>query len=130
MTEDVYTARPAIPDWHGQDWNGQHLIASREIATGKIHFPPIKNSSPLAAHYHRVALAQTASLYSFTIIYPNKKSGKAPFVLAYADFPGDVRVFGTLVVPEGTRPQIGQPLRTAFRVDAEGQMHYFFEPAV
>jgi uncharacterized OB-fold protein len=80
-----------------------------------------------------VQLSDEATLYSFTIIHPNPKSGLRPFVLAYADFPERVRVFGRLRMPEGMRPSIGMRL-CVIAASSEGETgvtdSYCFVPVV
>jgi uncharacterized OB-fold protein len=93
--------------------NPIRLTGSRDKQTGKGIFPAIPAASPAAPRYEPLLLSEEATLYSYTIIHPNPKSGLPPFALAYADFPEGVRVFGRLHLREGTRPQIGMRLRTA-----------------
>jgi uncharacterized OB-fold protein len=82
-------------------------MASRDVTTGEIVFPPLAAESPLAARHEPVALAAEGSVYSYTVIHPGARSGLAPHALAYVDLPGPVRIFGRLQI-EG-RPQIGAP---------------------
>ena len=93
--------------------NRIRLTGSRDKKTGKGIFPAIPAASPAVPRYEPLLLSEEATLYSFTIIHPNPKSGLPPFALAYADFPEGVRVFGRLQLPEGVRPQIGMRLHTA-----------------
>lgn len=129
MTDQVQPAIEQAPRWLDDSAGVRHLSASREHSTGKHYFPPIPLSSPLASRYELARLADQATLYSYTIIHPNKKSGKQPFVLVYADFPENVRVFGPMSLPADTRPRIGQKLRIEFPVDDLGDIHYLFKPA-
>lgn len=101
------------------------LIASRDRQSGQCVFPAIPDSSPSSPRYEPVQLSEQAVLYSFTVIHPNPKSGQAPFVLVYADFPERARVFGRLRLPEGQRPQIGMALSAV----ADGAGQYSFIPA-
>jgi uncharacterized OB-fold protein len=119
----------ALPGWVDSKEEGFRLLASRETATGKHYFPPIPPSSPLAARYESVRLSEHATLYSYTIIHPNKKANKPPFALVYADFPENVRVFGRYHPPAGQRPAIGQRLSVALSLDDLGALHYSFKPA-
>ena len=116
-----------LPAWAGQEGSADRLIASRETATGHCFFPPIPASSPLAGRYQPVTLSAQAVLYSFTVIHASKKANKPPVTLVYADFPENVRVFGTF---EGAgRPVIGQALAVSFWRDDAGKLHYLFKPA-
>jgi uncharacterized protein len=101
------------------------LGASRDRRTGQCVFPRIPETSPAAPRYEPVELSERATLYSFTIIHPNPKTGQAPFPLVYADFPEAARVFGRLRLPEGQRPRIGMALVAVS--DEAGQ--YVFTPA-
>ncbi len=127
MTE--YTDTPSLPQWLQQAGDAQRLLASRELASGHVFFPPIPASSPLSSRYETIALSGQAVLYSYTIIHPNKKANKPPFALVYADFPEQVRVFGSYHAPEGERPVIGQALSVVYSVDALGHQQYSFKPA-
>ena len=105
------------------------LTGSRDKQTGKGIFPAIPAASPAAPRYEPLLLSEEATLYSFTIIHPNPKSGLPPFALAYADFPEGVRVFGRLQLLEGVRPQIGMRLRTAVPTppdEDQGADNYIF----
>jgi len=86
------------------------LHASRDRASGRCVFPRIPDSSPAAPRFQPVELSASATLYSYTVIHPNPKSGAKPFVLAYADFAEGARVLGRLKLAEGERPVIGMVL--------------------
>lgn len=103
--------------------DGVRLEASREKASGKGVFPRIPENSPASGRFEPILLSPQATLYSFTVIHPNPKSGLKPFTLVYADFPEDARVFGKLDLAEGERPRIGSTLRV---VDAP-EAGYLFE---
>lgn len=83
------------------------LPASRDKASGRGVFPRIPEGSPVADRFAPITLSAEADLYSFTVIHPSPKTGLPSFVLVYADFPEEVRVFGRLDLPEGVRPAIG-----------------------
>jgi uncharacterized protein len=100
------------------------LHASRDKASGHGIFPRIPDGSPAANRYEPIVLSDAAVLYSYTIIHPSPKSGLAPFALAYADFPEDVRVFGRLELAEGARPAIGMRLH-AVRPSADAGGYIF-----
>jgi uncharacterized OB-fold protein len=101
------------------------LAASRDPRTGQCVFPRIPESSPAASRYEPVELSPRATLYSFTVIHPNPKTGQAPFALAYADFPEAARVFGRLRLPDGQRPRIGMALMAV----SDEANQYVFIPA-
>jgi uncharacterized protein len=106
------------------------LPASRGKVSGHGIFPQIPDTSPAAPRYESITLSDKAVLYSYTITHPNPKSGEPPFVLVYADFPEDTRVFGRLIELDGERPHIGMQLRTVRPAadDADGE-GYVFVPA-
>jgi uncharacterized OB-fold protein len=103
--------------------DGLRLQASREKASGKGVFPRIPENSPAWERFEPILLSSKATLYSFTVIHPNPKTGLKPFTLVYADFPEDVRVFGKLDLAEGERVRIGAELR----VMAAPNAGYLFE---
>lgn len=103
--------------------DGLRLEASREKASGKGVFPRIPENSPAWERFEPILLSPQATLYSFTVIHPNPKTGLTPFTLVYADFPEEVRVFGKLDLAEGERPRIGAALRVVAAPDAG----YLFE---
>lgn len=100
------------------------LEASRQRSTGLGVFPAIPSHSPAAPGYEDMTLSSEAELYSFTVIHPNPKSGETPFVLVYADFIENVRVFGRLDLPDGIAPRIGMRLRPVAD-DAEAGTYRF-----
>ncbi|MDM0117021.1 OB-fold domain-containing protein [Variovorax sp. J22R133] len=85
------------------------LLASRHKSTGQIMFPPYAEGSPLNAAHERIELQGEGTVYSFTVIHPNPKSGEQPFALGYVDLPGPVRIFGRLQGKH--RPAIGDRYR-------------------
>jgi len=108
------------------------LRGSRDKSSGKGVFPAIPETSPSAPRYEPLPLSEQATLYSFTVIHPNPKSGLPPFFLAYADFPEEVRVFGRLKLPDGERPRIGMRIRTVSAAapgTETAQSDYLFIPA-
>jgi hypothetical protein len=129
MTDQPHPALSGIPYWLDDSAGAYHLFASKETSSGKHFFPPIPSSSPLAERYRRVRLSAQATLYSYTIIHPNPKSGKAPFALVYADFPEEVRVFGQMELAPDSRPRIGEMLKIEYTSDATGAIRYFFKQA-
>ena len=118
------------PFWIEVEEGARRLVASRDRTTGRCVFPRLPDHSPAAGRYEPVTLSAQASLYSFTIIHPNPKTGQRPFVLAYADFPEGARVFGQLQLPEGVRPVIGSRVETIFEPSGDSQeIRYAFVPA-
>ena len=98
------------------------LLASRDVASGELVFPPIPDDSPLAVRHETTPIGNLGIVYSHSVIHPNPKSGQAPYAVGYVDFPGGTRIFGRL---EGARrPAIGERRRA--RVDAT--YGYVFEP--
>ena len=88
-----------------------------------------RRHSPAARRFEPVTLSAQAVLYSFTVIYPNPRTGQQPFALVYADFPEGARVFGRLALPEGARPVIGTRLETVIEPSSDGEVRYSFIPA-
>lgn len=72
------------------------LRASRHRKTQELRFPPLSMQSPLASEYDTVALPAHGTVYSFSIIHPNPKTGAVPFALGYVDLPGPIRLFGRI----------------------------------
>lgn len=96
------------------------LIASRDTKTGALRFPVFPVESPLAAGQDVVALESTGTVYSYSVIHPNPKSGAQPFALGYVDLPGPVRIFGRI---RGGRVRIGAPCKAV----ADAEFGYVFE---
>jgi uncharacterized OB-fold protein len=72
------------------------LLASRNTATRALRFPPLPGNSPLGSAHETVSIGTSGRVYSYTILYPNPKTGGAPFVLGYVDMEGPVRLFGRI----------------------------------
>lgn len=121
-TQRNETERP----WAVESDGAVRLLASVEEGSGLYFFPPVPKSSPQAGRYKTVPLAVEAVLYSHTTIHPNPKTGKPPFVLAYADFPERVRVLGRLKCRSGERPQIGSRLHVELEANSDGSLDYVF----
>jgi uncharacterized OB-fold protein len=82
------------------------LLASRDRVTKELVFPAVPADSPLTHRFDTVPLDGTGSLYSFTVMHPNPRSGLAPYALGFVDLPGPVRLFGRLLGEQ--RPAIGE----------------------
>lgn len=125
------TSIPHIPPACQQPWRERDgavvLVASRVGQRETLHFPPLPETSPLAASSELVELNGTPTLYSYTIVHSSPKANKAPQPLGHVDFPEGVRVFGRLEMPGGRRPVIGERLRTVLQQGAEGAI-YAFQP--
>ena len=126
--QSEYTDAPPPPAWLRCSGQEARLLASRELESGHVFFPPLPASSPLAPRFETIALSSHAVLYSFTIIHPNKKAKKPPFTLAYADYPENVRVFGRYEGRSDARPAIGEKLSVTFIEDDLGRPQYIFKP--
>ncbi|AHZ73132.1 MULTISPECIES: Zn-ribbon domain-containing OB-fold protein [Pseudomonas] len=98
------------------------LHASRHHHNGEIFFPSVPDDSPLSNQFDDTVLDVEGQVYSFTIMHPSPKSGLAPFVLAYVDLPGPVRLFGRLIGTPGV-PAIGEKCR----VIADDTYGYVFQ---
>ncbi|MDB6143629.1 MAG: lipid-transfer protein [Pseudomonas sp.] len=85
------------------------LLASRQRLSDEIFFPAVTAESPLSHQFEAHAQFTEGELYSYTIMHPSPKSGQPPFVLAYLNLPGPLRLFGRVRGSE--RPQIGQRCR-------------------
>ncbi len=96
------------------------LIASREKKTGALRFPAFPADSPLAAGQEIVELDGIGTVYSYSVIHPNPKSGAQPFALGYVDLPGAVRIFGRI---QGDTVRIG----SACRAVAHAEFGYVFQ---
>jgi uncharacterized OB-fold protein len=118
-----------IGSGHEPRADATRLTASRRRVSGALVFPPVPDTSPAAPGYETVGLSASATLYSFTTIHPNPKTGKPPFTLVYADFPEGVRIFGRLGLPDGASPKIGMALEVVVDAPVDGSPRYFFIPA-
>jgi uncharacterized OB-fold protein len=98
------------------------LRASRHRRSGEIFFPAVVSESPLTSQFDDTFLDVEGQVYSFTIMHPSPKSGLPPFVLAYVDLPGPVRLFGRLI-DSPDRPVIGEKCR----VIADETFGYVFQ---
>jgi uncharacterized OB-fold protein len=107
-----------------QRFRSDRLVASRRRSSGALVFPRVAEDSPAAPDFEPVELSTSATLYSYTTIHPNPKTGEPQFTLAYADFAEGVRVLGRLQFPSEMALKIGMPLKVV--VD---QFHYYFVPA-
>jgi uncharacterized OB-fold protein len=85
------------------------LLASRHRVSNDIYFPAVVSESPLSDQFEAHAQVCEGELYSYTIMHPSPKSGQPPFILAYLNLPGPLRLFGRLRGSE--RPHIGQRCR-------------------
>jgi len=98
------------------------LLASCNRRTGQIHFPPVHDSSPLAADYDPVSITGSGTLYSYTVIHPNPKLGGLPRALGYVDLDGvPLRIFGQL------RGEHGPALGARYRAVPDDEYGYVFE---
>lgn len=98
------------------------LLASRDRVTQELVFPALSADSPLIHRFDTVPLDSAGTLYSFTVMHPNPRSGLAPYALGYIDLPGPVRLFGRLLGAE--RPTIGD----RFLARPDGDWGYVFAP--
>jgi hypothetical protein len=102
-----------VPDLISSLWSAgspPQLLGSRDRLSGELRFPAHLAQSPLAAASETVELQSCGSIYSFTRIHPNPKTGQAPFCLGYVDLDGPVRVMGRI---EGEQVRIGARCKAA-----------------
>ena len=116
---------PSLQPWREASDGSITLLAAQVGDRKSLHFPPLPETSPLAKSSVLVELTGTPVLYSYTIVHFNPKANKAPQTLGQIDFPEGVRVFGRIELPDGRRPVIGEPLRTALQVTADGPIYVF-----
>ncbi|MBY0558791.1 OB-fold domain-containing protein [Hyphomicrobium sp.] len=102
------------------------LLASKSRTTGLGVFPRLPATAPSASQYEDLEIHGHASLYSFTVIHPNPKSGLAPFVLAMADFPQEVRVLGRL---ECALTDVAIGMKLSCRPASDNASGFVFVPA-
>jgi uncharacterized protein len=126
MQQELLTDPEASKTGHQQ--TQARLAASRRRASGALVFPRVPETSPAASGYEPVELSASATLYSFTTIHPNPKTGEPPFTVVYADFAEGARVFGRLRL-SGEVPRIGMRLNVIVEPNTDGQICYFFVPA-
>ena len=87
---------------------GARLRASRHRRSGALHFPPFNAASPLACEYENVTLSGRGTVYSYSVIHPNARTGQPPFAIGFVDFSDGVRIFGRIETPPGCEPRIGE----------------------
>lgn len=102
------------------------LLASRSRKTGLGVFPRLPATAPSASQYEDLEIHGDASLYSFTVIHPNPKSGLAPFVLAMADFSQEVRVLGRIECP---LEDVAIGMKLSCRQSGDNASGFVFVPA-
>lgn len=95
------------------------LLASRHKRTQALRFPPLSPQSPLAADHETVALPGRGTVYSFSVVHPNPKTGATPFAVGYVDLPGPVRLFGRIAGE-------GLAIGGACEVAADAELGYVF----
>lgn len=124
--------RATLPGAAGGAVVPSRLRGSRERVSGSCVFPAVPETSPAAVRYEPISLSEQATLYSYTVIHPSPKRGEQPFIVVYADFPEQVRVFGRLWLPEGAVARIGMALRVVAPQTHDGPPgtdQYAFVPA-
>jgi hypothetical protein len=98
------------------------LLASRNRHTGAVVFPPVQETSPLAQDHEPIAIGRHGRLYSYTVIHPNPKTGRAPHAMGYIDLDDQpVRLFGQL--HGAAAPAIG----ARYRAMPDDTFGYVFE---
>jgi uncharacterized protein len=115
-----------LPSWIADRLGQLVLVGSRDISTGKCVFPCIPKTSPSASRFVDVDLSQRASVYSFTIIHPNPKTGEKSFVVTYVDFPEGARAFGRLDLKTAARPEIGMTVEVCIEILPNSGARYSF----
>ncbi len=99
------------------------LMGSMDLVTKEILFPPLATNSPLIEKYVLKDLDTLGTLYTYTIIFPNPKSGLSPFSLGYLDLINPkVRIFGRIL--QDNKPNIGDRYQIIPNID----FGYVFEP--
>ena len=95
------------------------LLASRHKRTQALRFPPLSPQSPLAPDHETVTLPGRGTVYSFSVIHPNPKTGAPPFAVGYVDLPGPIRLFGRIAGE-------GLAIGAACEVAADAEFGYLF----
>lgn len=108
------------------EMGGVVLLGSRRRTSGQGIFPRIPSGSPVSDLYDDIDLTGAATLYSYTVIHPNPKTGQQPFVLAYVDYEQDARVFARLDCPPSA-VRIGMMVEA--RPTDETNVGFVFVPA-
>ena len=71
-----------------------------------------------------VVLGSRGILYTYTIVHPGKD--RAPYGLAMVDFPGQVRVFGRLLIDPDSQVVLEQPVKVVPWTFPDGTGDYAF----
>ncbi|MFM0374803.1 Zn-ribbon domain-containing OB-fold protein [Paraburkholderia aspalathi] len=81
---------------HFREMDGSlELIGTVSSRAARPRFPPADYSLG-GVQNEDVSLGSRGTLYTYTIVHPGKD--RAPYGLAMVDFPGQVRVFGRLLI--------------------------------
>ena len=123
------TTAKSRPSWVSERSDGFGLVGSKDLKTGKCIFPRIPETSPSASRYAAVELSRRGTVYSFTVIHPNPRTGEKPFTLAYVDFPEGARAFGRLHLATGETARVGMIVEVCVQSTAEAGTLYHFNPA-
>ena len=76
------------------------LVGARCTSCGSVFFPARKRCTHCFSHeLERHALSPTGKIYSFSVVHAASPAFNPPYVVAYVDFPENVRVFGKLEIP-------------------------------
>jgi len=115
-------------EWMERDGDGVRLIVSHCDSCGSSWFPK-RGVCPkcFSGNLVEKPLSEEGEIYSFTRLHVTSKRFKPPLVIAYVDFPEDVRVCGQV---EGEPVEIGSKVEIVFgqiRTEPDGRPVYSYK---
>lgn len=138
MAQDESAAQPVVPYLAIDDSGMPYLVGSRCAACGATQLGTFENCPKCAARdrMNPVRLAETGTLYNYTIVHRSLPGVTVPFISATVDLDGGGTVRGNLldVEPDPARIEFGMPVRLVFRsaasavANGEGYLAFFFAP--
>ena len=98
MTDTVETVNLAAHALETGTNGAPHLLGSRGADCVTLVFPPVDVCPDcMSENVERHRLANRGTLYSWSVVHAAPRGWTVPYIAAYVDLPGDVRVFTHLV---------------------------------
>lgn len=139
MTEADTVDQPVAPYTSLDDAGNPYLVGSRCGSCGATHLGHFENCPKCGARGStaEVKLADSGTLYNYTIVHRSLPGVKVPFISATVDLEGGGTVRGNLIdiEPNPQKIEFGMPVKVVFRSAAtavengNGYIAHFFVPA-